>query len=123
MYEVTVQTTIASAHHLRGYEGKCENVHGHNYRVEATVHAAGLDRLGLAIDFKQLQRLLGEAAGCFDHRDLNQCQEFAEENPSSENLARVIFNRLRAEVEGLPVRLVKVRVWESGGSSVAYWQD
>jgi len=120
MYEVTVSETISASHHLRGYRGKCENVHGHNYRVEATARADGLDTTGLSLDFGVLRGHLREVAARFDHRDLNACDEFAGCNPSSENLARAFYELLAARLAGLPVRLHEVRVWETEGSSVAY---
>jgi 6-pyruvoyltetrahydropterin/6-carboxytetrahydropterin synthase len=120
MFEVTATMVISASHHLRGYKGKCENVHGHNYRIEATVAAGELDGDGLALDFKVLKEHLDKAAGKFDHTDLNQHEEFRQVNPSSENLARVVFTGLRASMRDLPVSVVCVRVWESEGSYVTY---
>jgi 6-pyruvoyltetrahydropterin/6-carboxytetrahydropterin synthase len=120
MYEVTVTTSISASHHLRGYQGKCENVHGHNYKVEATARAERLDTMGLAVDFGILRGHLKQVAEHLDHRDLNQLAEFADCNPSSENLARVIFDQLSARLAGLPVRLIQLRVWETEGNFVTY---
>lgn len=120
MYEVTVTATISASHHLRGYRGKCENVHGHNYKVEATVRAGQLDQTGLALDFGVLRGHLKEVSERLDHRDLNQLEEFRDCNPSSENLARVIFEKLAESLRGLPVELRHVRVWETEGSCVTY---
>lgn len=120
MYEVTVTTSLSASHHLRGYQGKCENVHGHNYRIQATAIGDDLDGTGLALDFGILKGHLEAVADRFDHRDLNGCEEFADLNPSSENLARVIFDGLTARLEGQPVRLASVRVWETEGNSVTY---
>jgi 6-pyruvoyltetrahydropterin/6-carboxytetrahydropterin synthase len=120
MYEVTAALVISASHHLRGYQGKCENVHGHNYRIEATVAAGELDGTGLAVDFKVLKEHLHKVAGKFDHTDLNRHGEFQRVNPSSENLARVVFSGLKESMRGLPVKVVRVSVWESEGSYVTY---
>jgi 6-pyruvoyltetrahydropterin/6-carboxytetrahydropterin synthase len=120
MYEVTATLTISASHHLRGYQGKCENVHGHNYKIEATVAAEKLDGTGLAVDFKVLKEHMHKVAGKFDHSDLNQHEEFSKLNPSSENLAQVIYSGLKKSLADLPVKLVRVGVWESEGSYVTY---
>ena len=98
MYEVSATMVISASHHLRGYQGKCENVHGHNYKIEATVAAKDLDGTGLAVDFKVLKEHLQKVAGKFDHTDLNQHEEFKQVNPSSENLARIVFKRMLTAV-------------------------
>jgi 6-pyruvoyltetrahydropterin/6-carboxytetrahydropterin synthase len=120
MYEVTVETVISASHHLRGYQGKCERVHGHNWKIEATASAAGLDETGLAMDFGLLRRKLQAAVADMDHADLNALPEFAEHNPSSENLARVVFQRLAMALAGARARVVRVRVWETEGSVATY---
>jgi len=120
MFEVTATLVISASHHLRGYEGACENVHGHNYKIEATVAAEELDGIGLAVDFKVLKEHLNKVAGKFDHSDLNQHEEFRQVNPSSENLARVVYTRLQASMQEMPVRLLRVSIWESEGSYVTY---
>jgi 6-pyruvoyltetrahydropterin/6-carboxytetrahydropterin synthase len=120
MYEVTVTTTIAAAHHLRGYKGKCENVHGHNYKIEATVRTEKLDDTGLAVDFGILKEHLYKITQRFDHTDLNERPEFKEVNPSSENIARIIYQELKQSMQDIPVEMSSVKVWESEGSFVTY---
>ena len=120
MYEVTVSTTISASHHLINYQGKCENVHGHNYKIEATVKTDQLDDVGLALDFGILKEHLRSLTDRFDHTDLNQAEDFSKQNPSSENLARVIFNELKKSLEANAVEVVCVKVWESEGSCVSY---
>lgn len=122
MYEVTVTTTISASHHLRGYNGKCENAHGHNYKVEATVRTDKLDRTGLALDFSVLRERLNQVTGKFDHTDLNQAPDFKKLNPSSENLARLIYNQLKSKIKEIHVELVSVRVCETEGSCVVYYE-
>ena len=122
MFEVTVTTTISASHHLRGYNGKCENAHGHNYKVQATVRTDKIDNTGLALDFGVLRERLNQVAGKFDHTDLNQTEEFRELNPSSENLARVIYKQLKASIKEIHVTLVSTRVCETEGSCVVYYE-
>ena len=123
MYEVTVTTVISASHHLRGYEGKCENVHGHNYRVEASVRADSLNEQGLALDFKELKKHLHEIAQDYDHHDLNQQKDFKTINPSSENIAQVIFRRLARRISQPGISMHKVRVYETDGCCVTYRED
>ncbi len=127
MYDVTVTDTISASHHLRGYQGKCENIHGHNYKVEVTVRATTLDDTGLAIDFGILKGILRQVVEKFDHKDLNSCEEFLEINPSSENIARIIFSLIQEKISALrhdnTVKLHKVRVWETDGNLVTYRPD
>jgi 6-pyruvoyltetrahydropterin/6-carboxytetrahydropterin synthase len=120
MYEVTVHASISASHHLRGYQGKCEQVHGHNWKVEATVGGEQLDPIGLAIDFGVLRDTLKQAVEDLDHVDLNTLPVFADCNPSSENLARLVFERLGERLRGARVRVVRVRVWETEGSVAEY---
>jgi len=122
MFEVTVTTVVSAAHHLRGYKGKCENNHGHNYKVEATVGSKEQDETGLTLDFGILRKLLEQVAGKFDHSCLNDHPEFKDLNPSSENLARVIYRGLAALVEDHPVKVIRISVWESEGSFVTYYE-
>jgi len=119
-YEITVTTSVAASHRLRGYRGKCEQLHGHNYRVEATVATAKLDAIGLAVDFKVLKERLHRVVDRFDHTDLNACAEFCEVNPSSENMARVICEGLQAATDDLGVRVARVRVYETEGNCATY---
>ncbi len=120
MYEVTVTMVVSASHHLRGYQGSCENVHGHNYKIQATVGAEELDETGLALDFRQLRTYLAKVAGKYDHSDLNQHPEFAEINPSSENMARIIYHGLDGCLRDHSEQVLRVSVWESEGSFVTY---
>ncbi|HET7101054.1 MAG TPA: 6-carboxytetrahydropterin synthase QueD, partial [Terriglobia bacterium] len=87
MFEVSVEYSFAAGHALRGYKGKCENVHGHNYKVRVTVEGEKLNSIGLLMDFSDLRAALKELAGRFDHHFLNEVEPFTETNPSAENLA------------------------------------
>ena len=127
MYEVSVEGRFAAAHRLRGYPGDCERLHGHNWRVQVVVRAEKLDAQGLAVDFRALKAALQAVLEKFDHRYLNQdVPELAEGglNPTTENLARLVFESLSAEGR-LPagVGLARVTVWESPGCSATFRQE
>lgn len=118
MYRVTVQQHFDAAHYLRGYQGKCEQVHGHRFQVVVSVEAKGLDDIGIAFDFVELKRQLNQVLDDFDHRCLNDVAPFDRINPSSENIAANIHERLTALLPG--VALSSVEVWESPESRVTY---
>ncbi|MBI4287151.1 MAG: 6-carboxytetrahydropterin synthase QueD [Chloroflexi bacterium] len=118
MFEASVEADFDAAHCLRGYQGKCERIHGHRFRVVATVQARELDRLGMSYDFTELKRHLREIAGGFDHVSLNDLPAFQERNPSSENIASTIFHELQPRLG--KVKLAWVEVWESPESHVRY---
>jgi 6-pyruvoyltetrahydropterin/6-carboxytetrahydropterin synthase len=120
MYEVTVNAVISASHHLRGYKGKCERVHGHNWKVEATVRAVTLDPTGLVVDFGTLRALLRDVTEAFDHTDLNTLDEFKDQNPSSENLARLLYEKLSKKVNDDRVKVTRVQIWETEGSMAVY---
>lgn len=125
MYELAVEQEIAAGHQLRGYQGKCERRHGHNWRVRIEVAASALDRAGLAVDFGRLKQLLAEILERYDHTMLNDLPEFRDSNPSSENLARLLHGRVREALRNLDpgLRLRAVVVWESPRASVRYHED
>lgn len=119
MYEVRVESRFSAAHALRGYGGNCERLHGHNWNVEVRLAAEGLDEQGLAIDFRQAKALLEEVLEGLDHRFLNELEPFRDENPSTERLARHIFEALSARLPGR-VRLTEVTAWETPGCAATY---
>ncbi len=123
MYEISVETDFDAAHALRGYQGKCENLHGHRFKVAATIHAGKLNNIGLAYDFTVLKKQLNGIIGRFDHTSLNETPPFDKMNPSSENIARTIYEQMKARLAGEPVSLVKVEVWESPTSRAEYRED
>ena len=120
MFELVVRDEFAAAHYLRDYPGACERPHGHNWRVEVCVRGEELNEIGILMDFKDLKRSLQEVLADLDHRDLNEHPAFQEVNPSSENIARYIFERLRKKLEGYPVRLIRVTVCETDRSCASY---
>ena len=92
MYQVTVEDTFAAGHYLRNYRGKCENPHGHNYKVRITLQGKELDKAGLLLDFKELKQVMKPVIDRLDHRMINEIAPFTELNPSAENLARYFFD-------------------------------
>jgi len=123
MYELTVEQEFDAAHALRGYQGKCERLHGHRFRVAVTARAAKLDQIGMAYDFTRLKEHLASVIGRFDHTSLNETPPFDKINPSSENIAATVYGELRPLLAGTPVALVSVAVWESPQSRVVYTPD
>ena len=125
MFEVTVEDTFAAGHALRGYRGKCENPHGHNYRVRVTLAGDKLDQIGLLYDFKDLKAAMGEIIDRLDHQFLNDLDVFKEMNPSAENLARYFYQetnaRLRAATNGR-VQVKDVIVWETDTTTARYFE-
>ncbi len=118
MYTIKVEGHFSSAHNLRGYKGKCESLHGHNWKVEVAVTAAGLDSCGMVMDFKTLKQELEGLLSELDHKYLNEMPYFKEVNPTSENIAGYIYASLKKSVSGLS----SVRVWESENSSATYYE-
>ena len=122
-WRLTVSEGFCASHCLRGYEGPCENLHGHNFGVEAVVEGERLDpKVEYLVDFKVLRGRLRQILGELDHRHLNDLPAFALENPSSENLARHIYRRLETAIAGEPVQLVSVSVSEKDASKATYME-
>jgi 6-pyruvoyltetrahydropterin/6-carboxytetrahydropterin synthase len=120
MYEVTVETGFSAAHRLKNYRGKCENLHGHNWKVTITVQAGELDPAGLAMDFTELKAHAGDIIDHFDHKDLSELPEFSEQNPTTENIARIIFEKMEKKLEGREAVICEVSVAESETSRACY---
>ncbi len=123
MYELTVTSGFSSAHNLRGYEGACENLHGHNWKVEATIRAQGLNDIGIALDFKVLKKELNTIVQRLDHRYLNELIPFDRVNATAENIARYIFDELSRRLNKGNIKVACVRVWESEGACAAFLAD
>lgn len=120
-YEVMIERNFSSAHQLRGYKGKCENLHGHNYKIEIFARGAELNNIGLLIDFVDLKKAADEVTDYLDHRNINELPPFDEElNPSAENLARFILEYIAGRVDDDRVRVYKVRCYETPTSVATY---
>jgi len=120
MFELTVRDEISAAHFLRGYRGKCANLHGHTFRVAVTVAGEALNDVGIMMDLVDMKKHLKAIIDRLDHVCLNDLEFFKANNPSSENLARYIYKEYKALIA--PVRLVKVRIWESSRADVIYYE-
>lgn len=120
MFELSINGDIAAAHFLNDYDGKCKNLHGHTWKVETTIACGELNSLGMVADFTILKANLGEVLEGMDHGCLNDLPFFKENNPTTENIARYIFQEYGAKVN--PLKLKTVRVWESDTSSVTYYE-
>jgi len=120
MYQVSVEEHFDAAHYLRNYGGKCENLHGHRFKVVVTVSASELDEIGLAFDFAELKSHLRQVLASFDHTCLNEVSPFDKINPSSENIAVTIYERLKACLPKGAISLSSIEVWESPQSRICY---
>jgi len=120
MYELTIISSFSAAHQLRGYRGKCEDLHGHTYKVEVKVKAGFLDKVGLAADFKLLKEKTDAILEAWDHKFLNELPPFDRQNPSAENLAAEVYHRLEASLNEAPVQMVSVTIWESDNAAATY---
>jgi 6-pyruvoyltetrahydropterin/6-carboxytetrahydropterin synthase len=118
MFELMVEDNFHAAHALRGYEGPCENLHGHTWKAQVFLQGEKLNKIGLLEDFRILKNTLKEILAEFDHTLLNDLKAFQVDNPSSENLAKIIFIKMRKKTE----LVNKVLVWESPTASAAYWE-
>jgi 6-pyruvoyltetrahydropterin/6-carboxytetrahydropterin synthase len=123
MYHLTIKTHFAAAHRLVNYHGDCENLHGHNWHVEVTVAARELDNAGLGLDFKILKRRTKTLLDELDHKYLNDLEPFRDTSPSSEQIARFIYERLSREMDSDNVRVERVTVWESEFACASYTPD
>ena len=123
MYKLKVITSFAAAHNLNNYQGECENLHGHNWRVEVTVTAKELDKAGLGIDFKVLKAQTKELLNKLDHKYLNELFCFNGESPSSENIARFLYYELGKELNGGNVTVAMITVWESDAACASYYEE
>ena len=120
MYEVTIKKTFSAAHCIKEIGGKCEALHGHNFLVEVSVAAKSLNKEGLLIDFRVLKRWTEEVLDQLDHKFLNELDYFKKRNPSSEQIAQYLYDRIDERARQEKVHLSRVTVWESENSCAAY---
>jgi 6-pyruvoyltetrahydropterin/6-carboxytetrahydropterin synthase len=120
MYELKIITEFSAAHNLRNFRGKCEALHGHNWKVEVVLSGKNLDESGVVLDFAEVKAATSEIMSEIDHRYLNDLPFFMENNPSSENIARYIFDRLQAKIDNDQVRIRRVTAWESQDACASY---
>ncbi len=126
MYEISAVSHFDAAHFLRGYPGKCANVHGHRWRVEIKLTGSELNELGILIDFMDVKQLLKEVTEIFDHKLINDVPPFDRLNPTAENIAKMIYDNMKARLQentGCRVNVSRVTVWESENASAAYYDN
>ncbi|MGB3221765.1 MAG: 6-carboxytetrahydropterin synthase QueD [Desulforhopalus sp.] len=121
MFDIFIDTHFAGAHHLRDYPGDCENPHGHNWKVKVTVRATQLDQYGMGIDFKVLKKIVKEVIDKLDHHDLNTLPYFKDRNPSSEHIAKFIFDDVSSLLSNDHCVLFSVTVLETDTQGLTYY--
>jgi 6-pyruvoyltetrahydropterin/6-carboxytetrahydropterin synthase len=121
MYELTITSHFSGAHRLRYLHGKCEELHGHNWKIEVSVASSKLNQEGVVIDFKILKQKLEKVLKALDHTFLNDLPHFSGQEPSSENIAKYIFDKMKVELKGFPAKMTKVSAWESETSCATYF--
>ena len=122
MYEIEIRRIFSAAHQLKGYDGDCKNLHGHNYSVVVTMQSPDLDNIGIAMDFKILKKEVDELIKGFDHKNLSELPEFSQINPTSEVLARTIYRKLSEKLNNGALKVYKVRIGESENSAITYYE-
>lgn len=123
MFQVSVEETFSAGHALRGYKGKCENVHGHNYRVQITLEGPQLDNIGLLVDFTRVKQVMREVIKRLDHQFINDLEPFTTVNPSAENMAKYFFEEVSGQLKDLPpgAAIREVVIWETDTANAKYW--
>jgi len=122
MFELLIEDYFSAAHSLRFYEGKCENMHGHNWKVQVYIESDTLNKTGLVIDFKEMKQSLKKLLDIIDHTNLNELEELGGLNPTSENLSKWLYEKLTIDLGSKGVKVTKVRVWESRDAAAAYFE-
>ncbi len=122
MYSLRIHSYFASAHNLINYQGDCENLHGHNWKVEVTVSAKELDNSGLGIDFKILKAETNTILKTLDHKYLNELAPFRDISPSSENIAKYLFEQIGNKLNNENITVTMITVWESDFASASYYE-
>jgi 6-pyruvoyltetrahydropterin/6-carboxytetrahydropterin synthase len=122
MYEIDITREFSAAHCLKGYKGNCSTLHGHNWTVTAVVKAEELDELGIAVDFRKLKSELDAFLMELDHKNLSTLKYFKKENPTSEKIAKLIFEKLSKKMNQKSITIDRVRVCESAGSGATYYK-
>ena len=125
MYELTVEREFSSGHFLRNYHGRCENPHGHNYKVRLTLAGTELDQAGLLLDFKLIKQVMRPVIDRIDHQMLNDLEPFTIVNPSAENIARYFYEQTNQQLAEMTNGRVKVKdctIWETDTTSATYYE-
>tara|TARA_B100000315_G_C14540403_1_gene570602 strand:+ start:561 stop:935 length:375 start_codon:yes stop_codon:yes gene_type:complete len=120
MYKIKVLSSFSAAHFLREYKGKCEALHGHNWKVEVMVASSELDNLGMVIDFGAIKKIVNERLKSFDHVLINDIEYFRKVNPTSENMAKYLFDQIKEDLSQLKCNVSEVRIWETDTSCAVF---
>ncbi|MCC7440752.1 MAG: 6-carboxytetrahydropterin synthase QueD [Bdellovibrionales bacterium] len=123
MFELRVEVDFAAAHHLEGYPGDCARPHGHNWVLEVYARSRRVDSVGMAIDFRDLKRAVKEVVAPWDHQDLNLLQDFQTINPSAEQIAKLAYDRLKAQINHNETWIDRVTIWENSRCSATYFEE
>lgn len=123
VFEVYVKTHFSAAHSLEGYPGDCAHIHGHNWMVEVFVKCEKLDEIGLGIDFKDIKQAVKDVLQGLDHFNLNDLPAFKKVNPTSENIAKFLYQELGRKLNSNGVKVSKVKVSETPGAGALYWEE
>ena len=123
MFEISVETSFSAAHQLRGYQGSCSRLHGHNFRIRVSVLSDQLDEVGIGLDFRKLRAILEASTGRLDHQNLNEVPPFDRINPTSEHIARYLFEELKPKLAEVHVLIRSVQVSESATVAVTYMEN
>ena len=123
MFDIEIRRTFSAAHQLKGYDGDCRNLHGHNYNVIAVVRTDMLNEVGIALDFKLLKASLDEILDGYDHKNLSELPEYSQINPTSEVMARNIYRRLSEKLNDGTIKVHSIRIEESASSGCTYFEE
>lgn len=121
MYELKIITNFSAAHQLKDFEGACEDLHGHNWKIEVCVTSATLNEAGVVIDFRTLKKYMSQIMETLDHKFLNELDPFKDQNPSSENIARYVAEQLAILLKDPEIKVSRVTAWESETASATYY--
>ena len=123
MFEISVKTYFSGAHHLTGYQGTCSSLHGHNWEIEIFLRGNRTNEVGLLVDFKKVKTAVRGILDNLDHKDLNSLPMFADQNPTSENLAKYLYHELSALLNSSRCCVHQVWVSETPGTAASYWEN
>ncbi len=123
IFEIYVKTHFSAAHSLKGYQGDCARIHGHNWLIEIYVKCSELDKIGIGIDFRNIKKVIKNVIADVDHYNLNEIPAFKKINPTSENIARYLYLQLKDRINSDTVKISKVKVSETPSAGAFYWEE
>ena len=123
IYELYVKTHFSAAHQLKGYPGDCAKIHGHNWIIEVFVKCTELNNIDIGIDFRDIKHAMKEVVKDLDHTNLSELSFFKNKNPSSEIIAKYLYQKLANELDSDTVKISKIKVSETPGAGAFYWEE